>query len=358
MKGSGAPSRLYTSFSQGVGPTAFSFATNDFDAFLQDTWHVNPRTTLNLGLRYDYEHLPSPQISNLLLPQTSVFANDKNNFGPRIGAAYDVSGQGDTVIRGGYGMFYGRIINSTISNAITNVGSNAGQLSLQLQNNAVGAPLFPAILASASATPVRPDVVVFANNTQNPLVHEYDLILERRLAANTMMSVSYVGSSGRNLPLFIDTNLPAPAGTVSYQALGGPLDGQSITTPIFTGARPNANFGRITNIADIVSSQYNGLVLQLNRRLHSGLQVQASYTESRATDNGQSSQTFTASNNVLNPQDLSLEQGTSSFEIRHRFVASAIWSPSIPTFQSLTNANSNYFVFTPRQLQLAIRYTF
>jgi hypothetical protein len=481
VKGAGAPSRLYTSFSQGVGPTAFSFATNDFDAFIQDAWHVNRHTTLNLGLRYDYEHLPSPQIPNPLLPQTSVFANDKNNFGPRVGVAYDVSGEGDTVIRGGYGMFYGRIINSTISNAITNVGSGAGQLSLQLLNNAAGAPVFPAILASASATPVRPDVVVFGDNTQNPLVHEYDLILEHRLASNTMMSVSYVGSSGRHLPLFVDTNLPAPSGTMTYQALGGPLDGQSLTMPIFTGARPNANFGRITNIADVVNSQYNGLVLQLNRRLQNGLQVQASYTEARATDNGQSSQTFTASNNVLNPQDLALEQGTSSFEIRHRFVANAVWSPTVggsgamravwsgftiaptlsiasgvpytatltgntpntarvstgvlgaggtnrlpsiprnsyflpttanvdlrvsrgftlgggqriegivdvfnllnrlnytssntlmysvtgtvaaptltynPTFQSLTNANSNYFVFTPRQLQLALRYTF
>ena len=51
-----------------------------------------------------------------------MFPSDKNNFGPRIGVAYDLTGKGDTIVRGGYGMFYGRIINSTISNAITNVG--------------------------------------------------------------------------------------------------------------------------------------------------------------------------------------------------------------------------------------------
>ena len=91
-----------------------------------------------------------------------MFPKDKNNFGPRLGVAYDLSGgRGNSVLRGGYGMFYGRIINSTISNAITNVGSSAGQLALTLQSTSAGAPAFPNVLSSASATPVRPDVVVF-----------------------------------------------------------------------------------------------------------------------------------------------------------------------------------------------------
>ena len=147
VKNAAAPSRFYTSFNQGVGPTAFSFRTFDFDAFVQDTWHATSRTTLNLGLRYDYEKMPKPQIPNALLPATSVFPKDRNNFGPRLGVAYDLTGTGNTVVRGGYGMFYGRIINSTISNAITNVGSGDGQLALQLQNTAAGAPTFPNILA-------------------------------------------------------------------------------------------------------------------------------------------------------------------------------------------------------------------
>ena len=226
-------------------------------------------------------------------------------------------------------MFYGRIINSTISNAITNVGSAAGQLALQLQNTSAGAPTFPNILASASATPVRPDVVVFEDNAQNPLVHEYDLILEHRIAANTLVSVSYVGSAGRNLPLFIDANLPAPSGTVTYQTIGGPLDGQAQTMPLFTGARPNLNFSRITHhLRAGRSRSTTAWSWQVNRRLSGGLQLQASYTEARATDNGQSSQTFTNANNVLNPLDLGLEEGTSNFEIRHRFVANAIWNPN------------------------------
>jgi outer membrane receptor protein involved in Fe transport len=332
-KTSNPPTRFYTSFNQGTGPTAFSFATDDYAAFIQDSWHANSRLTLNLGLRYDYERMPDPQIPNPLLPAQSIFPSDRDNWGPRIGAAWNLKGDGNTVIRGGYGIFYGRIINSTISNAITNVGTSTGQVQLTLQNNSAGAPAYPNILASASGTPVRPDVIVFADDTQNPLVHEYDAVFEHRIATNTMVSVSYVGSAGRNLPIFIDTNLPPSSGTVTYQALGGPFDGQSLTMPVFTGARPNANFSRITAISHSVKSRYDALVLQFNRRLTGGLQFQASYTEARATDDGQTSQTFTSANNVLNPFDLGLEQATSNFEIRHRFVANAIWNPT-------TNAQS------------------
>jgi hypothetical protein len=69
-------------------------------------------------------------------------------------------------------------------------------------------------------------------------------------------------------------------------------------------------------------------VVQFNRRMTKGLQVQAAYTYSRAFDNGQSSQTFTSSNNVLNPFDLGLEQGRSNFDVRHRFGASTVWQPA------------------------------
>jgi outer membrane receptor protein involved in Fe transport len=339
--------RNYNAYNQNVGPSAFSFTTDDYAAFVQDAWSVNPSLTLNLGLRYDYQRMPDPQIANPLLPATGNFPKDKNNWGPRLGIAWNRRGEGTTVLRGGYGMFYGRIINSTISNAITTVGSTSGQLALQLTASQAGAPAYPAILSSASATPVRPDVVVFAPDTQNPLIYQYDAIFEHRIARNTMVSASYVGSRGKYLPLFIDTNLPAPSGTMTYQVIGGPLDGQPQTVPVFTGNRPDPNFSRITTISGVVESTYNGLVLQFNRRLTDGLQFQASYTEARATDNGQSSQTFTNANNVLNPYDLELEEGTSNFEIKHRFVANAIWMPTVGAPGTLTNKLLSGFTFSP-----------
>ncbi len=153
------------------------------------------------------------------------------------------------------------------------------------------------------------------------------MIFDQRIAANTVLSVSYVGSQGRNLPIFIDQNLNPATTTNTYVVSGGPLDGQRLTMPLFTTPRPNANFAQMTQITSGVNTSYNALVLALNRRFTKGLQVQTSYTYSKATDNGQSSQTFTAANNVLNPFDLGLEEGTSNFDIPHRFSFSTVWQP-------------------------------
>jgi hypothetical protein len=159
------------------------------------------------------------------------------------------------------------------------------------------------------------------------MIHQMDIVLERVVAKNTVVSVSGLLSIGRKLPTFVDTNLNAPTSTSSFTFVGGPFDGQTLITPRFTGARPNLNFGRITEIRDTIGSDYYGLVLQANRRLTNGLQFQASYTYSQATDNGQTSQTFTNPNVPLNPFDIDLEYGTSNLDIPHRFVASAVYAP-------------------------------
>jgi hypothetical protein len=158
------------------------------------------------------------------------------------------------------------------------------------------------------------------------MIHQFDLILDQKIAPNTVLSVSYIGSQGRHLPLFIDENLNPPTATTTYAVTGGPLDGQTLTEPLFT-SRPNAAFSQMTQITDAVNTSYNALVLALNRRFTKGLQVQTSYTYSRSTDNGQSSQTFTTGNNVLNPFNLGLEQSRSSFDVPHRFSFNAVWQP-------------------------------
>src|SRR6185436_3929765 len=111
----------------------------------------------------------------------------------------------------------------------------------------------------------RPDIVFFQSDAQNPLIHQFDLIFDQRIATNTVFSASYVGSKGRNLPIFIDLNLSAPTATNTYAVQGGPLDGQRLTLPLFLNPRPNANFGRMTQITSGVDTNYNALVLALNR---------------------------------------------------------------------------------------------
>ncbi|MBA3713796.1 MAG: TonB-dependent receptor [Pyrinomonadaceae bacterium] len=326
--GTGFNQRCYSRFNQGFGPTAFKFSTTDYNFFIQDDIRVSQRLTVNLGLRYEYQKLPEAQIPNPLAPQTSVFPSDKNNFGPRFGFAYDITGDGKTSVRGGYGIYYGRIINSTISNAITNTGVSTGQLQFEFVPTTAGSPTYPNVVATPpTGTTTRPDIIFFSQNMANPQIHQADLVFEREVAKNTVASVSLLVSLGRRLPTFVDTNLDFPTQVTPYTVVGGDLNGQTFRFPRFTN-RPNAGFGRVTEIRSTIKSEYEALVLQLNRRLNKGLQFQVNYTFSKATDTGQVSQTFTTGSVPLNPFDYSLENGRTSFDIPHRFVASVVWNPT------------------------------
>ncbi|MCU1242642.1 MAG: Oar protein, partial [Candidatus Acidoferrum typicum] len=332
----GAAIPCYSSFNQQLGPSKFTFSTDDLAFFVQDDWRVQPYFTVNLGLRYETELMPSPQIANPALPLSSKFPNDFKDFGPRLGFAWDLTHDGKTIVRGGYGIFYGRIINSTIANAITNTGVlSSAQLGFFFLPSDPGAPTYPNVLATAPPPATfTPQVVEFAPHTSNPMVHEFDLDFQRQIATNTVVSVSYLGSFGGNLPRFVDTNLNPPSSTVTYTISGGSKSGQTLTLPLFTPvskvqARPNAGFNSITNISNSVTSKYNALVVALNRRFYQGFQIQTSFTFSHANDAGQSSQTFTAANNVLNPFDLTQEQGRSNFDLRERFSFGAVWTPNL-----------------------------
>jgi Carboxypeptidase regulatory-like domain/TonB dependent receptor len=333
--------KCYTSnYQQAFGPTAFQITTNDYNFFVQDDIRVTPQLTINAGLRYEYEQLPEPQIPNQLLnridqrvgpEQTQQLPSDSNNFGPRIGFAYDITGDGKTSVRGGYGIYYGRIINSTIINAISNTGVAESQRTFQLAATAAAAPIFPNVLSTAPAIAGgAPNIVVFSQNMSSPMIHQADFVFERQILNNTVVSASFLLSKGRGLPQFTDRNLPAPVSRTFNFINGGPLNGQSITVPFFTGARPDTRFGAITEITSEIETDYKALVLQFNRRMSRGLQFQMNYTFSKTQDNGQNSATFTFTNGPLNPFDLSLEEGRSNLDIPHRFVASAVWTPGVP----------------------------
>lgn len=350
--------RCYTSnFSQGFGVGRSELSTTDFAFFIQDDWRVSKRLTLNLGLRWEYEKLPNannPNTSSITVPNTNYTLNqatanmpsDKNNFGPRIGLAYALTSDGKTSLRGGYGIYYGRIINSTISNALVNTGAPGGQS--QISVSPASGPIFPNVLPSA---PIGTGAIqFFAPNFAMPEIHQGDLILERELAKNTVVSASFLFSEGRKLPTFLDRNLSQPDSTVTYNVVGGPFGGQQVTIPIFPTTRPAASAGfnsALTEISSSVKSGYQALVLQFNRRFTNGLQFQSSYTLSKAEDTNQASITFTVNNSPFNVFDLSGERGTSSFDVRHKFVASAVYSPKVNVDSKFASALLNNWTISP-----------
>ena len=120
----------FRSFTQSFGQQSVTFNTQEWAGFLQDNWHLRSGLTVNAGLRYEYEFLPLPQQPNATLDAafgqtgaTSVFPEDRNNFGPRLGIAWEPFGPGRGVIRVGYGIFYGRLPGATVRSALGGYGA-------------------------------------------------------------------------------------------------------------------------------------------------------------------------------------------------------------------------------------------
>ena len=353
--GSGrVPGRCWTSnFAQGIGIPGLDLAVNEYAFFIQDDFRVNPRLTLNLGLRWEYQKLPSPTLPNssttvipvdgrTLAEATSTLPNDKDNFGPRAGFAYDLTGDGKTSLRGGIGIYYGRLMMAQVFNAMINTGNPGGQGQISLANNAANAPSFPNIINPAGfSIPSNANIQFYAKGFQSPTITQYDFVFERQIMKNTVVSASYLGSLGRHLPTFIDENLVLctqriaisatctnganPQNFINYTIVGGPRNGQTFLVEQQT--RLNNSLGQLTRIQDDIHSRYDAFVLQFNRRFTQGLQVQASWTFAKSKDNLQNSSVFPLGNAPYDQFNRFLDVGPSDNDVRHKIVGSAVYAP-------------------------------
>jgi outer membrane receptor protein involved in Fe transport len=331
----------YTYFNQGSGEAGLQMTTGDYSLFAQDEWKATRRLSLTLGLRWDYERFPDAQLPNALLPQTSKLNDSKTNFGPRVGFAYDVYGHGRTILRGGYGMFYARAINSTLYQALIGTGAAGSQVNPQFNPGQRCAPSFPQVVApeqqaaclgaaSGNAT------AYFLNpNFKVPLIHQADLTVETQITNHDVFSLSWLGSYGRRLPDFVDKNLPAPTAvtvTVNDPQHLGPLpNGSTFTTNayFYTGNanhRPNPNFTSITDIFSGVTSNYEALVAQFRHQLSHSIEFTANYVWSHAMDYGENNTTGAAATSLLDPNNLRGDYGNSNQNIPNRLTMAAVVS--------------------------------
>jgi len=344
----------YSSYSQGFGPAGFDFRTWDSSFFVQDDYHATRRLTIDLGLRWEHETAPRNPIPNALVPLSGVMPHGNKDFGPRAGFAWDTFGDGKTLIlRGGAGIYYGRIINEQIYGAITNDGSASSQIAQTIfpttgsSNNigtfTPGAPVYAQSLPTFNPSAGAPSIVYFAGDARLPQIDQFDLTAEHEIAQNTVISISYVGAFGRFLPMGVDQNLPTTETNETFTiagtppSIGGtaltsqlPAPGSTFTVPVYLGgnpARPNKNFQQMIELTTKANSWYNAGVVQLNRRLQHGLQVQANYTYSHAIDTDQSSSALITGNTPLDPANIAQDRGNSNFDVRHRFVTSLVYQP-------------------------------
>ena len=382
--GDGLTGQHYTSFTQVNDPITHvgkdDFYDNDFGIYFEDTWKLKPRLTLNLGVRYDLQHVPAPPQPNtaspLLTYYTSTLNIDTNNIAPRLGVAWQFDK--NTVLRAGYGIFYGKTSNSTyyalrVENGVyqqtfNGCGPSGIKSCAPTFPNVFFTPPGPPVAApfagaltptvgipggtlpasSAAAHGMTPDFV-------NPAAHEGEITIQRQLPGNMSLTASYLVTRGLHLPASYDSNVAPTTVTRSYDVLNSagataltatvPWYGPAIgTTPAGPG-RLDTGTGLILNQASVVNSWYNAFVLSLHKPLSHDLELLFNYTFSKALDDGQTAGTngtFFGTDGILNPYNLKQDYSYSDLDQRHRFVGSILWQPTYA--RNLSNAFARYLL--------------
>ncbi len=353
FSGNPGGAKNWNTFSQVFGTPTVDLAVNEFTVFAQDEFRVTPKLTVTAGLRYENTTIPQPKTCNSLVPQTCKIPSTSLNFAPRLGFSYALFPK--TVLRGGMGMFYNRYTTSTIENMLLTNG--VSQLSYSIaSSNAAAGPVFPNILSAAPSGTVGGATVVYADpHWRNPYSLQGNLALQRELTKDMTLSVSYLWSRGAHLLQTYDAN--APLSTASLTNYTFPIcsamdstgkictaTSGSYTTPIYTKAnRLNPAFPTqgIFALASGGNTYYNGLAVEISRKVGKWVQGTVAYTWSHAMDNNQGGGGNTLfgssfATSVFNG-NFAAEKGESSSDQRHRLVLNAIFSPVFTNSKSFVS---------------------
>ena len=371
---SGTGSRLL------VGNPERHLHNEQYALFVQDDWRATQKLTINLGLRYEYTTVmvdSNNQLGNFLPSQglvqvgkqiSSPFKGDHLNFSPRLGAAWDLRGDGKTVVRAGGSLMYEQLplnvfiavanqlgINQIPTGASLQVGGvttpgsgNMGVIVVNLAGKSVnwkgssvgGAPIFNTALAcgdglGSDASPCNTEAV--DPNLRNPYVATWTLNVQQALTSDLSLEVAYVGTHGDRLLGFRNINEPPlGAGFTAGQIAAG--DPSVASAAAEQSARPfNSQFPYLANIDDLSNidrSNYHSLQATLTQRTSHGLSFVGGYTYGHALDDASSN--FNANPVPLDSANPGLQYGSSDFDIRNRFTFTTSYAlPGRPGFGQL-----------------------
>ncbi|HXK61630.1 MAG TPA: TonB-dependent receptor [Acidobacteriota bacterium] len=310
------------------------FRTSDRALFVQDDWKLTPFLTLNLGLRYEYF---SPltekegRLSNLVFGANglqdsrvvvfdSLYKSDRNNFGPRLGFAWNPPGvRNNLVLRGGFAVFYNRFPTVVFNNVRGNppffarynlccgtvdnpFADNRIIYSLGANRSPFSYPVNPALAPgidpeTGGPRGVQAEIYGAEPEMPNPYVYIYSLELQRLLPYHLAVSLGYQGSTGHKLLRTVNLNFLRPA---------------------------NPNFFAVYFPLHDINSNYNALNVRLSREFLEGLRFDGIYRWSKSIDYG--SGEFGAAANQTYPIELRTERGPSDFDAAHYLVFSALWN--------------------------------
>jgi hypothetical protein len=299
-----------------------------FGVYGQDDFRVNDRITLNLGLRYEVYTVPAdrngldaylPSLTSTATVVGPPFVNpSKKNVAPRLGFAWDVTGDGRTSVRGGTGIYYDT--DGTYNSAFgISVFTPPFAPAVNLTNPSFPTPVFPSSVSSSGALALR----TLDHSIKQPRAWTYNANVQRELGGGMVAMVGYAGSRGYNLVSAIEGNPTVPVtqadGTLFFPA---------------NAPRRNPAWTSIDLRTSNGHSNYNSMQASLQKRFAKGYQMQLAYTLSKTMDNTQAQLNVDSINTsvyVMNPYNPDADWAVASFDIRHVFSANATWE--IPAFR-------------------------
>lgn len=298
----GAPDEFLQSF----GSSITQFAATKYAGFFQDHWSISRRLTLDAGLRYEFEQLPSG------------IREERNNFAPRLGIAFSPSQK--WVLRAGFGVFYDRYLLAAVNRVAEWNGVNA------LQYIAYGALAHQIFTAAQGGTPANPvpgmarSIFTSSPNLSTPYSEIASLGAARQITSNMTISATYLLSRGAKLPRTVNINLlpPEVLTTTNAAALDfSTVVPQEFGRSVFGPSRLNPVYGNVYEWQNESSSSCHAVSLALNRRLADEVEFSGSYTFSKTLDDASD-----FAEQPQNPYNIHAERPVSTNDQRHRFVFS------------------------------------